>query len=238
MIKRFIIRGVSKKFKGVQKLKPQKVEVRREFLTDKQIKLRQKTISDQNIRDTIGTQEFGKFSARGIEELRGESVAINLANRKFFKTFGSELKSSRKKTAIGIKGRKLKVKTPTAPSWKQQKAGVVIGSGLPKSKPVLKFAKGKGGIKAYKSADLAANKIYTKTMKRFVGKEKRSQFKTITKSTFTPPTGFGGERAAQAQRTLSQGYTPKGWYSGYEKTGKISKRHSNWLDMQAKKKKK
>ena len=75
-------------------------------------------------------------------------------------------------------------------------------------------------------------------MKRFVGKEKRSQFKTITKSTFTPPTGFGGERAAQAQRTLSQGYTPKGWYSGYEKTGKISKRHSNWLDMQAKKKKK
>ena len=99
MIKRFIIRGVSKKFKGVQKLKPQKVEVRREFLTDKQIKLRQKTISDQNIRDTIGTQEFGKFSARGIEELRGESVAINLANRKFFKTFGSELKSSRKKNS-------------------------------------------------------------------------------------------------------------------------------------------
>ena len=238
MIKRFIIRGVSKKFKGVQKLKPQKVEVRREFLTDKQIKLRQKTISDQNIRDTIGTQEFGKFSARGIEELRGESVAINLANRKFFKTFGSELKSSRKKTAIGIKGKKLKIKTPTSPTFKQIKAGVIKGSNLPTSKSILKFAKGKGGIKAYKSADLAANKIYTKTMKRFVGKEKRSQFKTITKSTFTPPTGFGGERAAQAQRTLSQGYTPKGWYSGYEKTGKISKRHSNWLDMQAKKKKK
>ena len=238
MIKRFIIRGVSKKFKGVQKLKPQKVEVRREFLTDKQIKLRKKTISDQNIRDTIGTQEFGKFSARGIEELRGESVAINLANRKFFKTFGSELKSSRKKTAIGIKGKKLKIKTPTSPTFKQIKAGVIKGSNLPTSKSILKFAKGKGGIKAYKSADLAANKIYTKTMKRFVGKEKRSQFKTITKSTFTPPTGFGGERAAQAQRTLSQGYTPKGWYSGYEKTGKISKRHSNWLDMQAKKKKK
>ena len=238
MIKIFIIRGVSKKFKGVQKLKPQKVEVRREFLTDKQIKLRQKTISDQNIRDTIGTQEFGKFSARGIEELRGESVAINLANRKFFKTFGSELKSSRKKTAIGIKGKKLKIKTPTSPTFKQIKAGVIKGSNLPTSKSILKFAKGKGGIKAYKSADLAANKIYTKTMKRFVGKEKRSQFKTITKSTFTPPTGFGGERAAQAQRTLSQGYTPKGWYSGYEKTGKISKRHSNWLDMQAKKKKK
>ena len=238
MIKRFIIRCVSKKFKGVQKLKPQKVEVRREFLTDKQIKLRQKTISDQNIRDTIGTQEFGKFSARGIEELRGESVAINLANRKFFKTFGSELKSSRKKTAIGIKGKKLKIKTPTSPTFKQIKAGVIKGSNLPTSKSILKFAKGKGGIKAYKSADLAANKIYTKTMKRFVGKEKRSQFKTITKSTFTPPTGFGGERAAQAQRTLSQGYTPKGWYSGYEKTGKISKRHSNWLDMQAKKKKK
>ena len=238
MIKRFIIRGVSKKFKGVQKLKPQKVEVRREFLTDKQIKLRQKTISDQNIRDTIGTQEFGKFSARGIEELRGESVAINLANRKFFKTFGSELKSSRKKTAIGIKGKKLKIKTPTSPTFKQIKAGVIKGSNLPTSKSILKFAKGKGGIKAYKSADLAANKIYTKTMKRFVGKEKRSQFKTITKSTFTPPTRFGGERAAQAQRTLSQGYTPKGWYSGYEKTGKISKRHSNWLDMQAKKKKK
>jgi len=181
MIKRFIIRGVSKKFKGVQKLKPQKVEVRREFLTDKQIKLRQKTISDQNIRDTIGTQEFGKFSARGIEELRGESVAINLANRKFFKTFGSELKSSRKKTAIGIKGKKLKIKTPTSPTFKQIKAGVIKGSNLPTSKSILKFAKGKGGIKAYKSADLAANKIYTKTMKRFTSKESTSPFKTFTK---------------------------------------------------------
>ena len=56
-----------------------------------------------------------------------------------------------------------------------------MGSGLPKSKPVLKFAKGKGGIKAYKSADLAANKIYTKTMKRFTSKESTSPFKTFTK---------------------------------------------------------
>lgn len=222
----------------IQKFKPQKVQVKRELLTDKQIKLRQKTISDQNIRDQIGGDAYSSFSARGIEELRGESVAINLANRKFFKTFGSELKKSRLKTASGIKGKKLKIKTPTSPTFKQIKSGVIKGSNLPTSKPILKFAKGKGGIKAYKSADLAANKIYTKTMKRFVGKEKRSQFKTITKSTFTPHTGFGGEKAAQAQRTLSQGYTPKGWYSGYEKTGKISKRHSNWLDMQAKKKKK
>ncbi len=183
MVTKFIIRGFSKKFKGVQKLKPQKVEVRRELLTDKQIKLRQQKIADQNIRETFGADSgsFSGVTARSLETLRGESVALNLANRKFFTRFGSELKSSRKRTAIGIKGRKLKVKTPTAPSWKQQKAGVVIGSGLPKSKPVLKFAKGKGGIKAYKSADLAANKIYTKTMKRFTSKESTSPFKTFTK---------------------------------------------------------
>ena len=183
MVTKFIIRGFSKKFKGVQKLKPQKVQVKRELLTEKQIKLRQQKIADQNIRETFGADSgsFSGVTARSLETLRGESVALNLANRKFFRTFGKELKGSRKRTAIGIKGRKLKVKTPTAPSWKQQKAGVVKGSGLPKSKPVLKFAKGKGGIKAYKSADIAANKIYTKTMKRFTSKESTSPFKTFTK---------------------------------------------------------
>ena len=183
MIKRFIIRGVSKKFKGVQKLKSQKVQVKRELLTDKQIKVRQQKIADQNIRETFGADagDFSGVTARSLETLRGESVAINLANRKFFKTFGSELKSSRKKTSIGIKGKKLKIKTPTSPSWKQVKAGVIKGSGLPTSKPILKFAKGKGGIKAYKSADIAANKIYTKTMKRFTSKESTSPLKTFTK---------------------------------------------------------
>ena len=183
MVTKFIIRGFSKKFKGVQKFKPQKVEVRRELLTEKQIKLRQQKIADQNIRETFGADagDFSGVTARSLETLRGESVAINLANRKFFKTFGSELKSSRKKTSIGIKGKKLKIKTPTSPSWKQVKAGVVKGSGLPTSKPILKFAKGKGGIKAYKSADIAANKIYTKTMKRFTSKESTSPLKTFTK---------------------------------------------------------
>ena len=183
MVTKFIIRGFSKKFKGVQKLKPQKVEVRRELLTDKQIKLRQQKIADQNIRETFGADSgsFSGVTARSRETLRGESVALNLANRKFFKTFGSELKSSRKKTAIGIKGKKLKIKTPTSPTFKQIKAGVIKGSNLPTSKSILKFAKGKGGIKAYKSADLAANKIYTKTMKRFTSKESTSPFKTFTK---------------------------------------------------------
>ena len=85
MVRKFIIKGFSKKFKGVQKLKPQKVQVKRELLTDKQIREKQKIISDQNIRDTIGTQEFGKFSARSIEEMRGECIGITLANRKFFR---------------------------------------------------------------------------------------------------------------------------------------------------------
>ena len=95
MVTKFIIRGFSKKFKGVQKLKPQKVKVKPEFLTDKQIKLRQQKIADQNIRETFGADSgsFSGVSARSLETLRGESVALNLANRKFFKRFCTRYKS-------------------------------------------------------------------------------------------------------------------------------------------------
>ena len=257
MVKKFIISALhrypkSKKFKGVQKLKPQKVQVRRELLTDKQIRERQKIISDQNIRDTIGTQEFGKFSARSIEEMRGESIGITLANRKFFRSLKSNIKASRKRTSDFIKGASSNVKgsirpkkvipkfkVPTTQYYKSdilsKPVRTIKGKKYPASDPIfrypkqggqtiigkskivtskpLRIAKKRGTWKSYKEAQKTSNQLYTRTLNRFVGKEKRSPFKTITKSSKSYDTSFGGERAWKVQKDLAAGKTPSGYYS-------------------------
>ena len=236
MVTKFIIRGFSKKFKGVQKLKPQKVEVRRELLTDKQIKLRQQKIADQNIRETFGADSgsFSGVTARSLETLRGESVALNLANRKFFTRFGSELKSSRKRTAIGIKGRKLKVKTPTAPTFKQKKAGILKGSGLPKSKAALKMAKSKGATQSLKIATKKSDEAFVKITQRFTARAKASPFKNRTIAAKRPLTGFDGEQAQSAKFIFDSGLAPPNYYKGLSKTGKISKQYAKFIDKSKK----
>ena len=114
--------------------------------------------------------EFMGLSQRATGDLAAESVALKTMNKKFFKTLNKELSRSRLRTATGIKGRKLKVKTPTAPSLKQRQAGIFKGSGLPASKPALKLAKSKGALKSYKTATTkseikAKTKTTTKTKK-------------------------------------------------------------------------
>ena len=56
-MRKFIIKGVSKKFKGIQKIPAQKTP-KFKSLTDTDIKLRQSKIADQNIRDTVGSDSF------------------------------------------------------------------------------------------------------------------------------------------------------------------------------------
>ena len=145
MIKRFKITGVSKKFKGVQKLKPQKTPSRfTSVMSDETVKANQRKLLGD-------LPEFMGLSQRATGDLAAESVALKTMNKKFFKTLNKELNRSRLRTATGIKGRKLKVKTPTAPSLKQKQAGIFKGSGLPTSKPILKLAKSKGALKSYKA---------------------------------------------------------------------------------------
>ena len=170
MIKRFKITGVSKKFKGVQKLKPQKTPSRfTSVMSDETVKANQRKLLGD-------LPEFMGLSQRATGDLAAESVALKTMNKKFFKTLNKELNRSRLRTATGIKGRKLKVKTPTAPSLKQKQAGIFKGSGLPTSKPILKLAKSKGALKSYKAATTKSENVFRKTMEKFTSRTKASPF--------------------------------------------------------------
>ena len=160
----------SKKFKGIQKLKPQKTPSRfTSVMSDETVKANQRKLLGD-------LPEFMGLSQRATGDLAAESVALKTMNKKFFKTLNKELSRSRLRTATGIKGRKLKVKTPTAPSLKQRQAGIFKGSGLPASKPALKLAKSKGALKSYKVATTKSENVFRKTMEEFTMKSKASPF--------------------------------------------------------------
>ena len=81
MIKRFKITGVSKKFKGVQKLKPQKTPSRfTSVMSDETVKANQRKLLGD-------LPEFMGLSQRATGDLAAESVALKTMNKKFFKTF-------------------------------------------------------------------------------------------------------------------------------------------------------
>ena len=78
MIKRFIIKGVSKKFKGVQKLKPQKTPTRfTSVMSDKTVQTNQRKLLGD-------LPEFMGLSQRATGDLAAESVALKTMNKKFF----------------------------------------------------------------------------------------------------------------------------------------------------------
>ena len=229
MIKRFKITGVSKKFKGVQKLKPQKAPSR--F-----VKVGDAEKAKEAQRALLGdVPEFMGMSNRAIGDMASESVALKTMNKKFFKTLNKELSRSRLRTATGIKGRKLKVKTPTAPSLKQRQAGIFKGSGLPASKPALKLAKSKGALKSYKTATTKSENVFRKTMEKFTSKTKASPFAKREAALKPGPTGFGGEKAQYVTAMRDMGFETKGFYRGMDKTGKISQRYARFLDRKKKK---
>ena len=217
-MRKFIIRGVSKKFKGIQKLPAQKTP-KFKSLSDSDIKLRQSNIADQNIRDTIGSDSFSKFSHRSIESIRAESIGSKISIRRFDRSLQSALKETRKITAIGIKGRKLKVKQPTKPSFAQQNKGIVMS--VPRSKPSLIKAKNKGSMKAYGIANTKAENVFQKTLQRFTGTRKVSSFKNRTAATKKPLSAFDGEQAQYNQSMRSMGFEPdaKPDFSGNLMTG-------------------
>jgi len=166
--------------------------------------------------------EYMGMSSKSMYKLAAESKATKMENRIFFSTLQKERQASRMKTASGIKGKKLKVKTPLSPTAKQIEAGITKGSKLPTSKFALKVAKSRGAIKAYKSAFTKSTKAYPKLLKKYTGEAKTSMFIDRTKSAYKPATGFGGEKATETQAFLSMGLKPKGYFSGQEYQGRIS----------------
>ena len=97
MIKKFIIKGVSKKFKGLQKLKPQKTPSRfTKVLSDTQVKANQRKVLGD-------VPEFMGLSSRSVGDLASDSLALRTANKTFFKSLNKGLKQSRARTATGIK---------------------------------------------------------------------------------------------------------------------------------------
>ena len=153
-MKKIILRGFSKKFKGTQKLKPQKTPSR--FTS-----VMSETTVKANQRKVLGdVPEFMGLSSRSVGDLASESLALRTANKTFFKSLGKGLKQSRARTATGIK---------------------TIRQTKKVSKPSVFKAKNKGAMKAYKAASLKSDKVFRGTMDKFTGKSKTSPFSTKTK---------------------------------------------------------
>ena len=119
-----------KKFK-VQKLPAQKSP-------DRFAGMEASKVAEKSARAKFGeAPEYMGMSTKSMTDMAAESYAMKAENKMFFRTLKKELKASRLRTATGIKGKKLKVKTPTAPTLKQKEAGIFKGSGLPASKPAF-----------------------------------------------------------------------------------------------------
>ena len=154
MIKKFIIKGVSKKFKGLQKLKPQKTPSRfTSVMSEATVKANQRKVLGD-------VPEFMGLSSRSVGDLASESLALKTANKTFFKSLGKGLKQSRARTATGIK---------------------TIRQTKKVSKPAVFKAKNKGAMKAYKAGSLKSDKVFRSTMDKFTGKSKISPFTMKTK---------------------------------------------------------
>ena len=154
MIKKFVIKGISKKFKGLQKLKPQKTPSRfTSVMSEATVKANQRKVLGD-------VPEFMGLSSRSVGDLASESLALRTANKTFFKSLGKGLKQSRARTATGIR------------TIRQTKSV---------SKPAVFKAKNKGAMKAYKAASLKSDNVFRSTMDKFTGKSKISPFTMKTK---------------------------------------------------------
>ena len=149
MIKKFIIKGVSKKFKGLQKLKPQKTPSRfTSVMSEATVKANQRKVLGD-------VPEFMGLSSRSVGDLASESLALRTANKTFFKSLNKGLKQSRARTATGIK---------------------TIRQTKKVSKPAVIKAKSKGAMKSYGIATKKSEDVFRKTMETFTTKTKASPF--------------------------------------------------------------
>ena len=139
----------SKKFKGIQKIPAQKTPSRFSAMYSQKI-------ADDKTRDVFGElPEFMGMSRKATGELATESLALQTANKKFFRTLPKEIKRSRIRTATGVKYIKQTKKIPKLAVFK---------------------AKQKGAMKAYGIATKKSEKAFRGTMETFTTKTKASPF--------------------------------------------------------------
>ena len=149
MIKKFIIRGVSKKFKGVQKLPAQKTPTRfTSVMSDETVKANQRKLLGD-------LPEFMGLSQRATGDLAAESVALKTMNKKFFGSLKKELGRSRARTAAGLRTFRQTKKVP---------------------KLAVTKAKSKGALKSYQIATRKSENVFRKTMEKFTSRTKASPF--------------------------------------------------------------
>lgn len=149
MIKRFKITGVSKKFKGIEKLKPQKTPGRfTSVMSDETVKANQRKLLGD-------LPEFMGLSQRATGDLAAESVALKTMNKKFFGSLKKELGRSRARTAAGLRTFRQTKKVP---------------------KLAVTKAKSKGALKSYQIATRKSENVFRKTMEKFTSRTKASPF--------------------------------------------------------------
>ena len=149
MIKRFKITGVSKKFKGIEKLKPQKSPGRfTSVMSDETVKANQRKLLGD-------LPEFMGLSQRATGDLAAESVALKTMNKKFFGSLKKELGRSRARTATGLRTFRQTKKVP---------------------KLAVTKAKSKGALKSYQIATRKSENVFRKTMEKFTSRTKASPF--------------------------------------------------------------
>ena len=149
MIKRFKITGVSKKFKGIEKLKPQKAPGRfTSVISDETVKANQRKLLGD-------LPEFMGLSQRATGDLAAESVALKTMNKKFFGSLKKELGRSRARTATGLRTFRQTKKVP---------------------KLAVTKAKSKGALKSYQIATRKSENVFRKTMEKFTSRTKASPF--------------------------------------------------------------
>jgi hypothetical protein len=275
MIKKFVLlggrsRAVNKKFKGVQKI-PYKAPKKIKQLTRDDIKLRHEQAGDINLRNKISNQEWGNWSHKSLEDLRGESLAGKISIKRFDRSLERGLKYNRLKIAKKLKGRsnikstvrphkyptkvaplilkhsskQLSVKSPLGITTnyrtfktKSGKFRVFKDQQPLKSKigtsSKLKKWKDEKAITAYNKANKDSEGAFRSTMRRFTDKTKSSTFKHRSESSMKYTSGFGGESANKVQLERGWGFQGKDFEKGISSGGKISKKYSNYLDMEAK----
>ena len=175
MIKRFKITGVSKKFKGVQKLKPQKAPGRfTSVMSDETVKANQRKLLGD-------LPEFMGLSQRATGDLAAESVALKTMNKKFFGTLRKELGRSRARTATGLRTFRQTKKVP---------------------KLAITKAKSKGALKSYKTATIKSENVFRKTMEKFTMKSKASPFAKKSKTIPKQSDALADSREIQYQKKI------------------------------------
>tara|TARA_R100001443_G_scaffold7618_3_gene16917 strand:- start:82 stop:627 length:546 start_codon:yes stop_codon:yes gene_type:complete len=175
MIKRFKITGVSKKFKGLEKLKPQKSPSRfTSVMSDETVKANQRKLLGD-------LPEFMGLSQRATGDLAAESVALKTMNKKFFGTLRKELGRSRAKTATGLRTIRQTRKVP---------------------KLAVTKAKSKGALKSYKTATVRSENVFRKTMEKFTMKSKSSPFAKKSKKIPKQSDALADSREIQYQKKI------------------------------------